>query len=71
MDKGSADILYFVSFCIEQYKMHKRLSGSDTMELFEKEGVSDYLAKHFDVLHTQGTQWIMQEIDDYIINRQQ
>lgn len=71
MEKINADVLYFISYCIEQYKIHKGVSGSDAIELFEKKGVPDYLAKHFDVLHTQGTQWIMQEIDDYIINRQQ
>lgn len=66
MDKRDADILYFVSFCIEQYKMHKGLSGSETIKLFDQKGVTSYLADHFDVLHTQSAQWLMQEIDDYI-----
>ena len=71
MDKRDTDILYFISFCIEQYKMHKGMSGSETMKLFDQYGVTDYLVNHFDVLHTQGTQWLMQEIDDYIKNRLQ
>ena len=65
MDKRDADILYFVSFCIEQYKMHKGLSGSETMKLFDRKGVTSYLADHFDVLHTQSAHWLMQEIDEY------
>ena len=70
MDKRNADILYFVAFCIEQYKMHKGLSGSEIIKLFDQNGVTDYLASHFDILHTQGSQWLMQEIDDYIKNKQ-
>ena len=66
MDKRDADILYFVSFFIEQYKMHKGLSGSETIKLFDQKGVTSYLADHFDVLHTQSAQWLMQEIDEYI-----
>ncbi len=66
MGKIEEDILYFVSFCIEQYKMYKGLSGGDTMTLFDKKGVTNYLVNHFDVLHTQSAQWLVQEIDDYI-----
>ena len=36
MEKKNADVLYFISYCIEQYKMHKGVSGSDAIELFEK-----------------------------------
>ena len=46
--------------------MHKGLSGSETIKLFDQNGVTDYLAENFDVLHTQGAQWLMQEIDEYI-----
>jgi hypothetical protein len=49
--------------------MHKGLSGSDTIKLFDKKDVTAYLADHFDVLHTQSAQWLMQEIDDYIRNK--
>ena len=40
------------------------------MKLFDQNGVTDYLVENFDVLHTQGAQWLMQEIDDYIKNKQ-
>lgn len=70
MEKNDTDILFFLTFCIEQYKAHKGISGSDAIELFDKNGVTDYLTKHFDILHTQSAQWIVQEIDDYLRNRQ-
>ena len=51
--------------------MHKGLSGSETIKLFDQKGVTSYLADHFDVLHTQSAQWLMQEIDEYVKNKQQ
>ncbi len=69
MNKRDTDLMYFLSFCIEQYKMYKGLSGSETMTLFDDKGVTNYLSEHFDVLHTQSAQWLVQEIDNYIINK--
>ena len=66
MGKEDSDILFFLSFCIEQYKVHKGLSGSETMKLFDDYGITDYLVNNYDVLHTQGAQWIMQDIDEII-----
>lgn len=70
MGKEESDILYFVSFCLEQYKMQKGLSGSEALKLFDKNGVTEYLAKHYDVLHTQGATWLMHDIDEHIKNRE-
>ncbi|MBO6124616.1 MAG: DUF3791 domain-containing protein [Bacteroidaceae bacterium] len=66
MGKENNNILFFLSFCIEQYKMHKGLSGCDAIKLFDQYGITDHLAKNYDVLHTQSSQWMMQEIDEII-----
>lgn len=71
MDKRELDIAYFLSFCIEQYKMERGLSGEDTMSLFEKYNVLPYLSDNFEVLHTQGRQWLIEEIDDYIAKQKE
>ncbi|MCM0721892.1 DUF3791 domain-containing protein [Parabacteroides sp. AM58-2XD] len=71
MDKKELDIAYFLSFCIEQYKVKQGLSGEDTMNLFEKYNVLSYLSDNFEVLHTQGRQWLMEEIEDYITKRKE
>ena len=52
MDKKQ-DIAYFLSFCIEQYKNSKHLSGSKAMEVLNGYGVLEYLAQHYETLHTQ------------------
>lgn len=66
MDKRNQDIAYFLSFCIEQYKNAKGIDGTDAMEIFLKYGVLDYLNEHFEILHTQNRQWILEDIDEFI-----
>jgi hypothetical protein len=63
------DIAYFLSFCIEQYKNKHQMSGEEVAILFEQYGVLPYLEDNFEVLHTQGHRWLMDEIDEWINNR--
>lgn len=66
MDKRNLDIAYFLSFCIEQYKAEKGISGADAVQVLKLYGVLEYLAEHFDVLHTQSKQWLLADIDEFI-----
>lgn len=69
MNKRQQDIAYFLSFCTEQYKNEKHMLGSDTMDMLVKYGVLDYLAEHYEMLHTQSRQWLMEDIDEFIALR--
>lgn len=69
MDKVNHDIAYFISFCIEQYKEAKGMSGYEAMSLLSKYGVLEYLSEHWEVLHTQSRQWILEDIEEYIRER--
>lgn len=69
MNKRNQDIAYFLSFCMEQYKNEKGLSGEEAMRLLDHYGVLEYLSEHFDVLHTQSRQWLLAEIEEFIGNR--
>lgn len=66
MNKKNLDIAYFLSFCIEQYKEAKHLSGAEAAKIFDKYGVLEYLEKHFEPLHSQSRQWILEDIDEFI-----
>ena len=44
----------FTVFCMESYKAHKSLSGRQVYDLFQRNGVFDYLRDFYDVLHTTG-----------------
>ena len=56
----------FSIFCIENYKVHRSLTGKQTADLFRKYGVFDYLREFYDVLHTTGYQYINNDIDIYL-----
>jgi hypothetical protein len=71
MDKKRQDIAYFVSFCIEQYKNAKNMTGAEVMCLFDKYNVLDYLCEHYEILHTQSSQWILEDIDEFIRIREE
>ena len=56
----------FTIFCVETYKQYKNLTGKQTVELFNRYGVFDYLREFYDVLHTTGHQYINHDIDIYL-----
>lgn len=56
----------FTVFCMENYKLHKALTGKQVMWLFEKYGIFDYICEFYDVLHTTGYQYINKDIDLYL-----
>ena len=62
--------LEFKAFCFEAYRAEKKLTGKETMELFNKYGVLEYLGTCYDVLHTTGRDYIIQDIDIFIKARQ-
>ena len=66
MSTNEQSVLYFVSFCIEQYKHEMNMSGSEVMELFDQRGLLDYLVEHYEVLHTQGHSWLIEEMKEYL-----
>lgn len=61
--------LEFKAFCFEAYRADKKLTGRETINLFKKYGVLDYLDACFDVLHTTGRSYIVEDIDIFINTR--
>lgn len=62
--------LEFVAFCIEQYKMATKQTGSEVEQMFSQQGVIKFLIDHYEVLHTQSAQFIQEEIDEYLKHHQ-
>ena len=61
-----ARVAEFVSFCIEMFAKAKQLSGDKVIVLFQSCGVIDYLDSGYDVLHTQGSRWLISEIEEFL-----
>ena len=63
---GDDSIPAFVSFAIEQYKNYKGISGEESMEILSGNGILEHLVEFYDVLHSQGSKWLMKEIEDML-----
>ena len=66
MRKQEKDIALFVAFCIEEYGAAKGMNGEQVLDLFNKYGLTEYLSEFYEPLHTQGRQWLIEEIDEFI-----
>ena len=70
MKNKELDIAYCLSFCIELYGKKHQLSGNEVVALFDRYEVLPYLEENFEALHTQGHQWLMEEINERINNKE-
>ena len=59
----------FLSFCIESYKVKHHMKGKDTANLFKESGVINFLIDGYDMLHTQGKDYIIEEIEIFLRKR--
>lgn len=63
---GDDSIPVFLSFAIEQYKHYKGISGKESAEILCSNGILEHLSEFYDVMHTHGEKWLMEEIDNII-----
>ncbi|MBB6714548.1 DUF3791 domain-containing protein [Clostridium gasigenes] len=62
-------IIEFISFCIENFKMEHNMKGKEVANLFNQSGVIDFLTDGYDILHTQGKGYIIDEIEQFLKKR--
>lgn len=65
----TSKVLEFVLFCVEMYAQRGGVSGAVVMKRFDETGVLSFLRNNYEVLHTQGRDYILSEIDQYLSNR--
>lgn len=58
--------LAFITFCTEMYAGKKNASGSEVAKLFCDSGVFDFLAENYIELHTQGMEFLIPLIDEFL-----
>ena len=60
-------VIYMIHICAEKWQ----LSPAQTYQKMSAAGCIDgYLVPHYEVLHTQGEQAILSEIDEYLKHHQ-
>ena len=59
----------FYIYTMEKYALAKGLSGLQALALMKRYRVDDFLLDHYDLLHTQGTGYVIDEKDRIIQRR--
>ena len=60
----------FISFCIEQYAQQFKLSGTEVINRFSKTGLLEFLYNHYEGLHTQGGEFLVQLLHEMLTDRE-
>lgn len=59
----------FYCYTLEKYAIDKGIGGLQAFALFKEYDVDEFLMNHYDLLHTQGTGYVLDEIDRFIQRR--
>lgn len=59
----------FLTYTMEKYALSKRISGLQALAIFKEYGVDSFLLNHYDLLHTQGTGYVLDEVQRFIDRR--
>ena len=59
----------FYTYCLENYATSKRMSGMRAWLCFKESGVDEYVIDNYDLLHTQGLDFILDDIQRFINRR--
>lgn len=59
----------FYTYTLEKYALSKEISGLQALALFKEYGADEFLLKHYDLLHTQGTGYVIDEVQRFIDRR--
>ena len=61
--KGNAE---FITYCLEEYKAAKNMTGKEVFALFKKYNIIDYIVSCYGALHTMGGLAITEDIHSLI-----
>ena len=67
--KIKREVFEFYTYTLEKYALEKGMSGLQALALFRHYGADDFLIDHYDLLHTQGTGYVLDELGRFIQRR--
>ena len=62
------DEVMFLGFCVEIYKTEKKISGQDAFNYLYRTGATEFISRCYEGLHTTGHLYIIDSIDEFILN---
>ena len=59
----------FYTYCLENYAIRKRISGMRAWVIFKESSADKYVIDNYDLLHTQGMDYVLDDIQRFINRR--
>lgn len=63
------EVFEFYTYCLENYATRKRITGMQAWVRFKEMRADDYVIENYDLLHTQGIDYILDDIERFINRR--
>ena len=62
----SKEVFEFYTYCLENYALLQRITGIQAWALFKESDADAFVVDNYDLLHTQGLEYILDEIQRFI-----
>lgn len=59
----------FYTYCLENYAIRNQISGMRAWVIFKESSADEYVIENYDLLHTQGLEYVLDDIQRYINRR--
>ena len=63
------EVFEFYTYCLENYAVRKQISGMRAWVMFKESSADEYVIDNYDLLHTQGLEYVLDDIQRFINRR--
>lgn len=63
------EVFEFYTYCLENYALRKQISGMRAWVIFKESGADEYVIDNYDLLHTQGLEYVLDDVQRFINRR--
>lgn len=63
------EVFEFYTYCLENYAVRKQISGMRAWVVFKESSADEYVIDNYDLLHTQGLEYVLDDIQRFINRR--
>ena len=63
------EVFEFYTYCLENYAIRQQISGMRAWVLFKESSADEYVIDNYDLLHTQGMDYVLDDIQRFINRR--
>jgi len=63
------EVFEFYTYCLENYAIRKQITGMRAWVKFKESSADEYVIDNYDLLHTQGLEYVLDDIQRFINRR--